>query len=350
MTLICAADLARKPVPPRQWLVEGLIPAKQVTLLSGDGATGKSLLALQLAVAVATGTDWIGTFPEEGNVLILAAEDDCDEIHRRLAAIVKGRSFGLDDLGRLWIENLAGQDAILASPNSEGTLDATALFEKIQTTAREHRPKCLIIDTLADVFGGNEINRAQARQFIGMLRGLAIECDAAVIVLAHPSLFGMANGSGTSGSTAWSNSVRSRLYLTTVEPKEGEEKDETLRRLILKKSNYAQAGAEILLRFEQGKFVPANLCAQPNQFGFKAESEFLALLEQFASEGRKVSCIQGPNYAPRLFAKHPDAKCSQRDFQIAMDSLLSSGRIENREEGTPGRRVRRLVIRPKSEG
>ncbi len=57
-----AADLDGKPVPARKWLVEGLIPSGTVTMLSGDGGTGKSLLSLQLACAVALGRNWIG-FP-----------------------------------------------------------------------------------------------------------------------------------------------------------------------------------------------------------------------------------------------------------------------------------------------
>jgi hypothetical protein len=48
------------------------------------------------------------------------------------------------------------------------------------------------------------------------LRGLALETSSTALLLAHPSLSGMASGSGTSGSTAWSNSVRSRLYLTSI--------------------------------------------------------------------------------------------------------------------------------------
>ena len=46
-----ASDLDSKPVPAREWLVRELIPHRTVTLLSGDGGTGQSLLALQLAVA-----------------------------------------------------------------------------------------------------------------------------------------------------------------------------------------------------------------------------------------------------------------------------------------------------------
>ena len=41
-------------IPRREWLVPGWIPRGRVTLLTGDGASGKSLLTLQLAIAVAS--------------------------------------------------------------------------------------------------------------------------------------------------------------------------------------------------------------------------------------------------------------------------------------------------------
>ena len=44
-----------EPPPPRKWLCQGWLPSGRVTLLTGPGATGKSLLTLQLAVTVATG-------------------------------------------------------------------------------------------------------------------------------------------------------------------------------------------------------------------------------------------------------------------------------------------------------
>jgi RecA-family ATPase len=81
--IICPADWEGLPVPPRKWIVPDYIPHKTVTLLSGDGSIGKSLLALQLAVARAIAQEWIGLLPEPGRTLILSAEDDADEMHRR---------------------------------------------------------------------------------------------------------------------------------------------------------------------------------------------------------------------------------------------------------------------------
>lgn len=109
-----AADLEGRPVPDRQWLVHNMIPMNTVTLFSGDGGTGKSLLALQLAVSAATGKSWLNEGVEKKRALFLSAEDDDDELHIRLASICRTMGLRFADLDRLTIRSLAGEDALLA--------------------------------------------------------------------------------------------------------------------------------------------------------------------------------------------------------------------------------------------
>jgi hypothetical protein len=56
------------------------------------------------------------------------------------------------------------------------------------------------IDTLTDVYAGDEIDRNQTTQFVKLLQHLAIKARCSVAILAHPSNAGMATGSGLSGS------------------------------------------------------------------------------------------------------------------------------------------------------
>ena len=79
LNIVNAASLAGLPVPERRWLVQDMIPEAKVTLLYGDGGSGKSLLAIQLADAVATGGEWLGEYVERGRVLYVSCEDDIDE-------------------------------------------------------------------------------------------------------------------------------------------------------------------------------------------------------------------------------------------------------------------------------
>ena len=344
------ADFAARSLRPRPWLVPGMIPDRTVTLLAGDGGTGKSLLAQQLAAAVSTGGNWLGAALVQGRAIYLSAEDDLDEVHRRLVDIAEADGLALDDLIDLHVVPLAGLDAVLASPRSHSDiLERTPLWNQLVATVKAIRPQLLVIDNLADAFAGNENARPQARQFIGMLRGLAIENELAVLVISHPSLTGMANGAGTSGSTAWSNSVRSRLYLERVKAAENAEPDPDLRVLRTMKANYAQVGIETLMRWEQGSFrlVESTGASQLDRAAAaaKAERVFLALLERFRRCGRDVSPKPSRAFAPIVFAKQPDAEgCSRTALEGAMERLLARNEIRIEKHGPPSRSYSRLTV------
>ncbi len=75
-TIITAYDLMRATFLPTRWMVPGLLP-DGLTLLAGKPKMGKSWLALELAIAVATGGVALGQIPvEPGDVLYLALEDN----------------------------------------------------------------------------------------------------------------------------------------------------------------------------------------------------------------------------------------------------------------------------------
>jgi RecA-family ATPase len=344
---IDAASLDGKPVPDREWLVRDLIPAKNVTLLYGDGGTGKSLLALQLGAAVVTGRPFFAHIVKQGRVEFVTAEDSLDEMHRRLVDIAP-----LGSLSGFHLTSLAETDAMLAvAPDSRGgALAVTALYNELESVIAESRPVLVVLDTLADVFGGNEIIRAQARQFIGMLRRLCLRYDCTIVVLAHPSLAGMEKG--TSGSTGWNNSVRSRLYFGRVhDGSDGSESDEDARVLRLGKSNYGRVGLEIPMRWRAGVFVSEGGAASgdPLVTAGKAERVFLELLDKANDRNSHVSgSLKANNYAPKVFARDAlKQRVRKGDLIDAMDRLITSKRIENAPYGSPSRmhyRLQRIYV------
>lgn len=339
-----ASELADKPIPQRLWLVEDLIPQKTVTLFGGDGGTGKSLVALQLAVAAASRTAWLNRRIASGRVIFISAEDDRDELHRRLDAIVRNAGIGFADLADLTLRSLAGEDALLAV-ESHVQLVHSALFEELDARADIDEPVLIVIDTLADVFPSNENDRAKVRQFIGILRSLALKRQCAVVLLAHPSLSGLNSGAGTSGSTAWNNSVRSRLYLSRI-VQDGNEPDPDRRILSTKKANYGRIGGEISLLWKDGVFVedrtPDSLDCMA--VGAKAERVFMKLLRTIEKQGRMVNDKGSDSYAPKVFAGMSTAEgVTQVAFKAAMERLLEAGEVKIEWFGPPSRRVSKLV-------
>ena len=215
-----------------------------------------------------------------------------------------------------------------------------------------HRPRLLVLDTSADFYAGDEIARAQVRQFIGLLRGLAIRSGTAVLLLSHPSLTGMSSGSGLSGSTAWNNSVRSRLYLSRILTKEGPnmtEVDTDRRTLTTMKANYGASGGVLSMRWNQGVFVldEAASISTLSAAGEHARIDaiFLDLLARYLSEGRSLNVAHSRNCAPHVFSLDARANgITQRAFVAAMNRLFAAGRIKVILEGPPSKLVQKLAL------
>jgi RecA-family ATPase len=309
-------------------------------------AIGKSIVSLQLAVAHVLGRYWLGTMPEKGPVLAIACEDDASELHRRLSLILNHYDATFADMKDLHLLSLAGQDALLAAPDRNGLIKPTNLFNQVNAAACDIHPKLIILDNSADVFGGSENDRAQVRQFIGILRGLAISADAGVLLTSHPSLTGMNSGTGLSGSTAWNASVRSRLYMKRATTEKDEEPDPNLRVIEVMKSNYGPAGETITVSWKDGVFVPTAAIGTFEKIAAEraADELFLKLLDRLADQGRNVSDKPAANnYAPKMFATDPDGKGRRKDLADAMSRLFSARKIRVEDYGRPSRPYTRLV-------
>jgi len=97
--------------------------------------------------------------------------------------------------------------------------ERTQTYVALSTYMREHQIDVVVIDNASDVFESDEINRAMVRAFIRELAKLVRDREGAALLLGHVDKQtsrerpGSGNNEGYSGSTAWHNSVRSRLFL-----------------------------------------------------------------------------------------------------------------------------------------
>ena len=338
-----------KAVPDRAWTVKDRIPMSNVTLLSGEGSIGKSILSLHLSTAVVLGRDWLGTMPEKGPALVVCCEDDTEELWRRFDLIFSHYGAAYTEFKNLYVMALAGEEALLAVPSRNGLIQTTKLFGHIREAACDIRPKLIVLDNAADIFGGNENDRAQVRQFIGMLRSMAIAAGSGVLLTSHPSLTGISSGTGLSGSTAWNASVRSRLYFKRAKTEKDEEPEPDLRVLEVMKSNYGPAGETITLKWKNGLFLPVAGTTGLEKLATEqaAEQLFLTLLDTFNQQCRNTSAKpNAPTYAPTLFAKEKQARdrgIRKHAFEVAMRSLFTADKIRLESYGPPSRGTSKLV-------
>ncbi|RDD62002.1 ATPase [Ferruginivarius sediminum] len=333
-------------IPPRRWAWPGLIPDTQVTMLSGDGGVGKTLLSLQIAVAKALGRRCLGRDVEAKKVLFVAMEDDKDEMMRRLADVLQSYNADFGDLENLWIiDHTLEDNPELLQFQAYGEPEHTPFCIRLLNYCVDNGIQFLVLDSLHDFFTGNENSRTQVRRFVRELRTFAKEMDGAVLLTAHPSLSGRNTGTGEAGSTAWNNSVRSRLYFTR--PDSDDDDDPDARVLTTKKANYASVGETISLRWSDGVFAldqPDTGMVASIERG-QAETVFLECLDKLTARGTHVSeSPHAGNYAPKVISRMPErGRFKVRDIERAMQRLFSDGDIKNESYGPPSRLKTRIV-------
>jgi RecA-family ATPase len=354
--LIEAPSLAYDPEPQRKWIVEDVIPDETLTLLTGEGGIGKTTLALQLAVAMRTGGEWLGVRVAQAPVLFVTSEDDRRDVNLNLRAILNAEDKSLAHCPGLHVLSLADRDACLAAaPSKLAALTAMPLWHALVRVIQERKPGLVVFDALADLFGGDEISRRHSRGFIVLLKQLAAKHELAVLLIAHPSLAGISTGTGLSGSTDWHNGPRARLYFQKPKDKDDKTMDDEARTLTVMKVQYARAGTVFRLRRRPGAFVydgkdgggaPFDRAAS----AAKAEIVFLALLRSYEEQGRRVSPNRGANYAPAVFEREDDAEgITKTAFARAMGRLLNANRIHVANVGSPSRQRDKLTLGPVPE-
>ena len=265
--------------PPVSWLVKGWMPDATLSVLTGAGGAGKSRIALQLAVAVATGAKrFIQTesgaamlngpkTPEllaTGPVVFAAWETRLLAWQNRLAAICgqgADRAERIRQLSsQLHYVNMRPEGGLWGAERGEHTSTAgnwlhggTALLNY----AAAAQARLLVIDPLAAAFVQNENDRALVRAFLSALDQWAEDHNCAVLIISHPPK----SESAQSGSTDWRNGVQAVWTLETAKIKDKNEKGKLIsapngeRILQVDKLNEGPLPRPIYLDFVEGRFA-----------------------------------------------------------------------------------------------
>ena len=169
--------LENVPIQNVSWLVDGLLPMGEVSLLGADGGTGKGIWQAQL-IAYVTAGKTSGFFPlppqQTGKVLLLAGEDDPGKVlkARLLAAGA--------DMNRVLVLTA---DDYFAKTGQPLTLKDQALAD----FAAKAGPLLLIVDPLQSFLPADVemASRNQMRSALLPLRAIAAKQGCAVLIVMH---------------------------------------------------------------------------------------------------------------------------------------------------------------------
>jgi hypothetical protein len=222
LTSVSVCDVLTNPAKPPQFVWDGYLPRGNVALLGAHGGTGKSTLALMLAVCTVLGNPLFGVDTERCKVLFVSLEDGTGVVRHRLAQICQAWFIEPADLdGVLQIVDGTDYPELFAA-ETRGAGELTRTYDELHALVKAEGFGLVVVDNASDAFGGDEIQRRQVRAFMRALAQIARLTDCAVVLLAHVDKATSRarkaeGGEGYSGSTAWHNSARSRLFLTRAE-------------------------------------------------------------------------------------------------------------------------------------
>lgn len=205
-------------LPPLDFVLPGLLPGT-FGLLVAPGATGKSQLALDIAISIALGRPVAGgLFPAShpGKVVFLAGE----ESDRLLAERIRGLLL-LDEQGdpnlynNLILLPMAGESCMLLSDGRP-----TTLYDELRDVSEGAR--LIIIDPLRRMHGGDENNSGDMTRFVVAMEQLAKATGAAVVGVHHANRASVADTSSqhaARGSSALVDGARWQLNLSRLDEK-----------------------------------------------------------------------------------------------------------------------------------
>jgi len=150
--LINWTDFWNQSFPAEDWLIEPIIPRNQLVVIFAPGGTGKSLLALYIAAALATGKEIFAEPKPPTNVLYMDYEMSQAVLYERLTAMGYNKD---TDLTRLHYASLP----------PIGSLDKPEGAKQICDLARACQAELVIIDTFARAVEGAENDADTVRNF-----------------------------------------------------------------------------------------------------------------------------------------------------------------------------------------
>lgn len=340
LPLIDTASWIGRMPPPRDWTVEGWLARRTTGGLFGEDGVGKSLLAQQLATAVAAGKPFVGLKTTQSAALYLTCEDDELSLWQRQRSINKALGLPLEAAPAMLSTLVGYLAAELGQFDEDGVFVPGPMFHAIADVAKDRSAGLIVLDNIAHLFPGNEIIRRQVVAFLAACDQLAASCNASVLLLGHPA---KAAGSEYSGNLGWSAHVRQRWFLTWGDPELGDTDARVLKKA---KANLSKKGEEVAFWWQDWAFVTrddigADRARQFDEIArHNLENEaFLTCLRERNRQRRPVSEAKASRtYGPKEFALMPEAKgFNAHRLEGAMDRLFRIGAIERgflfREDG-----------------
>lgn len=351
-------DMLDAAPPDREWLIPGFLPLAIVGLLAAIGGAGKSFWMLLLGVSIATGRPFLGMdVSEPGAVLIIAAEDERQEVHRRLWRILQTmRDDGeLTDLDtqrlrkNLFILSRVGLDNRLTA-QADRIVEGTGRAEAIALLAQQiPNIKLVVLDPVSRFRGGEENSNEGATRFVEEVESLRTATGATVLLPHHVNKNSMANATenltidGLRGASALVDGVRWAAAMAPMRKDVAEEygvdpeRAGYFVRCDTVKTSYSQPWPGMWLeRVRGGVLVPAHIERAASSQAKRGDSRYRELLprltglvEQMQEQGKPLS----PSKLRKYSGREGHFGVGDQTLRSVLERAVAEGHVKEHESG-----------------
>ncbi len=170
-----AAELLAKPEPKLEWLIENIWVDKSRGLVAGNPGVGKTWLALEMLLAVCTGTPCLGKYPvKQGAVLLVEEEASEFNLARRLHCMARARGISHSALDNFY--HLTRQFTKIPEDTKE-------LFHLIAGLDI----KLIVFDSLRRFHHQDENSSSEMQLVLDSFARLNIMSEASIVLIHHLS-------------------------------------------------------------------------------------------------------------------------------------------------------------------
>jgi hypothetical protein len=157
-------------------LIEGVLRQGHKMLMAGPSKAGKSFALIELSIAIAEGTKWLGWQCAQGKVLYVNLELDRASCLHRFRDVYQALKLEPKNIDKIDIWNLRGK-----------SVPMDKLAPKLIRRAAKKNYIAVIIDPIYKVLTGDENSADQMAHFTNQFDKIATELGASVIYCHHHS-------------------------------------------------------------------------------------------------------------------------------------------------------------------
>lgn len=278
--LAVSRNYVREHISRNSPLIHGILDRTEKMMIAAPQKGGKSFLILNLAVAIATGGEWLGHKCECGNAFICNLENDIHKVYDRLEEICERSSVGKEII-----------DRHIKVTASKFTPTVTELVNELVSEIKPGMYSAIIIDSAYNILGGRESQAEDANLFMNEMDRLARSLQASVIICHHTKKTTehyLNEYDRVAGSNIFTRKVDTLMVITKVYDKEDYKLID-----VITKARYANGFKKLKLKLQDSIFTTVESKQNKKDSGYKPLSSKERKYKEFMEAYNKIKNAEG---------------------------------------------------------